>query len=170
MTHHKVRRSGRITIAVPILLIGSDCEGRVFSEETKTVILSLHGAGILSRHKLVSEQELVLRSLESNREADIRVVGEIGSQGDVHAYGVAFVHETLDFWQTAFPPPESPQETVSSLSRNAQVALPQSSWSMEEHGDDSFLENESILAGNGSCNSTGRLGRVRRRYGTMPRH
>ena len=31
-----------------------------------------------------------LRSLESDREAEIRVVGEIGIQG--HAYGVAFVH------------------------------------------------------------------------------
>jgi hypothetical protein len=99
----------------PILLIGSDSEGRVFSEETKTAIISLHGAGILSRHKLVAEQELVLRSLESNREVEIRVVGEIGTQGDVHAYGVAFVHETLDFWKTSFPPPDAPQESASSL-------------------------------------------------------
>jgi len=89
----------------------------VFSEETKTVIISLHGAGILSRHKLVAEQELVLRSPESNREADIRVVGEIGTQGDFYACGVAFVLETLDFWKTSFPPPEDPQESISSLSR-----------------------------------------------------
>jgi len=53
MTCQKVRRSGRMTVAVPILLIASDCVGRVFSEETKTVIISLHGAGMLSRHKLV---------------------------------------------------------------------------------------------------------------------
>jgi PilZ domain len=55
MTYQKVRRSGRFTIAVPILLIGSDSEGRVFSEETKTVIISLHGAGFLSPHKLVAD-------------------------------------------------------------------------------------------------------------------
>ena len=53
MTCQKVRRSGCMTIAVPILLIASDCVGRVFSEETKTVIISLHEAGMLSRHKLV---------------------------------------------------------------------------------------------------------------------
>ncbi|HEY1471231.1 MAG TPA: PilZ domain-containing protein [Candidatus Acidoferrum sp.] len=135
MTYHKARRSGRITIAVPILLIGSDSEGRVFSEETKTVIISLHGAGILSRHKLVSEQELVLRSLESNREADIRVVGEIGSQGDFHAYGVAFVHETLDFWKTSIPPPEAPQESVSSLSLECASCT---SPLVLEHGDFEF--------------------------------
>jgi hypothetical protein len=39
----------------------------------------------LSRHKLVSEQELVFRSLESDREAEIRVVGEIGTQGETLA-------------------------------------------------------------------------------------
>jgi hypothetical protein len=131
MPCQKIRRSGRITIAVPILLIGSACEGRVLSEETKTVIISLRGAGILSRHKLVSEQELVLRSLESDREAEIRVVGEIGTQGDFHAYGVALVHETLDFWKISFPPPEAPHETVSSLFLNAQVAPHLSYWNLE---------------------------------------
>ncbi len=110
MTYQTARRSGRISVAVAILLIGSDSEGRVFSEETKTVVISLHGAGILSRHKLVPEQELILRSLESDRETDIRVVGEIGSQGDFHAYGVAFVQEVLDFWKASFPPLPASQE------------------------------------------------------------
>jgi hypothetical protein len=85
-------------------LIGSEAEGTVFSEETKTVMISLHGAGIVSTHTLVSEQELNLRLLGSNREAEIRVVGEIGSQNRIHAYGVAFVDPTLDFWQISFPP------------------------------------------------------------------
>ena len=80
MTFKKLRRSGRLMKCVPILLIGSDCEGRVFSEETRAVVLSLHGAGVVSSYKLIAEQELVLRSIESNREAEIRIVGEIGSQ------------------------------------------------------------------------------------------
>jgi hypothetical protein len=147
MPCQKVRRSGRITIAVPILLIGSACEGRVFSEETKTVIISLRGAGILSRHKLVSEQELVLRSLESDREVEIRVVGQIGTQADFHAYGVAFVHETLDFWKISLPPPEAPHETVSSLFLNAQVAPHLSYWNMEISNSTSasFTANWSVI-------------------------
>jgi hypothetical protein len=48
MTNSTVRRSGRIPREIPILLIGSDMEGTVFSEETKTVMISLHGAGIVS--------------------------------------------------------------------------------------------------------------------------
>lgn len=110
MPYQKARRSGRISKQVPISLIGSDATGKVFTEEAHTVVLSLHGAGIVSRHKLLAEQELTLRSLESNREAEIRVVGEIGSQDDLHTYGVAFRDEQLDFWQVEFPPPSVMEE------------------------------------------------------------
>jgi len=100
----KVRRSGRISLAVPILIIGNDAEGRVFSEETHTVVLSRHGAGIVSKEKLMAEQELVLRVMATSREAEVRVVGEIAQQGSMHTYGVAFLDEKLDFWQMEFPP------------------------------------------------------------------
>jgi PilZ domain-containing protein len=99
----KQRRSGRLTVAIPILIIGSDGEGRVFSEETHTVVVSLHGAGIVSRHKLMAEQELILRAVEPNREAEVRVVGEIGQQGKIYTYGVAFVAAQLDFWKMELP-------------------------------------------------------------------
>ena len=104
MTNPRVRRSGRISREVPIILIGSDAERMVFSEETKTVVLSRHGAGIVSLHKLIAEQELHLRSLESNRETEVRVVGEIGAQGLAHTYGVAFTDPNVDFWKIEFPP------------------------------------------------------------------
>jgi len=99
----KQRRSGRLTLSVPIILIGATEEGRVFSEETHTVVLSLHGAGIVSRHKLIAEQEMILRVCESNRETEVRVVGEIGSQDGLYTYGVAFLDAHLDFWGRDFP-------------------------------------------------------------------
>jgi hypothetical protein len=98
-----VRSSGRIPKEIPILLMGSDLSGKVFSEPTKTVVLSLHGAGILSRHKLSPEQELVLRWPERNKETDIRIVGHIGTQAGQHTYGVAFFDPDLNFWETDFP-------------------------------------------------------------------
>lgn len=101
----KARRSGRISKEVPILIFGNDADGRVFTEETRTVVLSLHGAGIVSRQRLIPEQELVLRTKEANREAVVRVVGEIAQQGQQYTYGVAFLDEKLDFWQIEFPPP-----------------------------------------------------------------
>lgn len=100
----KQRRSGRLSQEIPIILIGSDAEGTVFSEETKTVMLSRHGAGIVSHHKLVAEQELSLRVKATNHEAEVRVVGEIASEGAMYTYGVAFLDERVEFWDVEFPP------------------------------------------------------------------
>jgi len=101
----KQRRSGRLTQAIPIVIIGATEDGRVFSEHTRTVVLSLHGAGIVSRHKLMAEQELVLRVARSGNETEVRVVGEIARQGAEYTYGVAFMDQALDFWQLQFPAP-----------------------------------------------------------------
>ncbi|HTB93582.1 MAG TPA: PilZ domain-containing protein [Candidatus Sulfotelmatobacter sp.] len=109
MTSKKTRRSGRVSKSIPILLIGSDADGRLFSENTRTVMLSLHGAGIVSTHKLIAEQELILRSMETNKETDIRIVGEIASEDGRHTYGVAFVDDELDFWKMDFPAPPPPE-------------------------------------------------------------
>jgi hypothetical protein len=110
MDSKKIRCSGRISKQVPILLIGSDADGCVFSEVTKTVVLSFHGAGIVSANKLIADQELHMRSVITNREAAVRVVGEIAEDQGVHTYGVAFLDESLDFWQLPFPPPPPPSE------------------------------------------------------------
>src|SRR6516165_9757363 len=101
--HQPIRRSGRIVRRIAILLFGHDEEGNTFTERTHTVMLSLHGAGILSTHRFAPEQQLILRVEETNREAVVRVVGEIATEGELHTYGVAFLDEGLGFWQTGFP-------------------------------------------------------------------
>jgi len=100
-----VRRSARIPKEVAILLIGSDARGREFVEQTKTFVLSRHGAGIVSVHKLGVEQELIVIQQECNREAEIRVVGRIGSEDGLHTYGVAFLDPDIDFWGVEFGSP-----------------------------------------------------------------
>jgi hypothetical protein len=90
-----VRRSGRIPKEIPIVLIESDLQGKIFSEPMKTVLLSLHGGGVISKHKLSPEQEMVLRWPERNKEAQIRVVGQVGADSGL--------------WEMEFPPP-SPSE------------------------------------------------------------
>lgn len=57
----RLRRSGRISREIPIVLLGTDTSGRVFSEQTQTPVLSLHGAGILSRYKFAPHEVLTLR-------------------------------------------------------------------------------------------------------------
>lgn len=105
MSYEHLRRSTRIPKELAVLLTGSDMEGKGFSEMTKTVLLSRHGAGIISSYKLSAEQEIILRYLDTNKEALVRVVGRIGSEGEIYTYGVAFVDpSTIDFWGVDFAP------------------------------------------------------------------
>ncbi len=104
MAAEGMRRGARIPKDVAILLTGSDMDGKVFSERTKTVVLSRHGAGIISEYKLSPEQELIVRCTDSNKEAEVRVVGQIGAQPNGYTYGVAFMDPDLDFWGVEFPP------------------------------------------------------------------
>lgn len=98
-----VRRSSRIPKEIAILLTGCDANGKQFIEEAKTVVLSRYGAGIVSKHKLVIEQELILVHMQSNKETDIRIVGQIGSADGSYTYGVAFLHPEVNFWGVEFP-------------------------------------------------------------------
>jgi hypothetical protein len=100
-----VRRSGRIAKVIGIVLLGTDTSGRVFSEDTTTVVLSRHGAGILSKHRLAPDEILTLRFRGGNAKAAIRLVGEMGHDVRGYTYGVAFVDPHLDFWELKFPPP-----------------------------------------------------------------
>jgi hypothetical protein len=149
-----VRSSARIPKEIPILLIGSDLDGRMFSERTSTVLLSLHGAGILSRHKLSPEQELILRWPEKNKETDIRVVGHIGAQGHLHTYGVAFFDLTLNFWEIDFPPISEQEKQL------GVITLFCTSCNTRENIDDTSVEadvcatNESVLRTCKRCAST----------------
>ncbi len=101
-----VRRSGRVPKEIPIVLLGTDTSGRVFSEETRTLVLSRHGAGILSHYKFSPDERLTMRLAGTSQESEIRLVGYLGedpSGGNV--YGVAFCDPELNFWQMDFPPP-----------------------------------------------------------------
>ncbi len=137
------RRSGRIPKQVAITLVGSDMEGRVFSEQTKTVLLSRHGAGIISTYKLSPEQELVLRSEESNKEIEARVVGQIGSDGDTYIYGVAFLQSKTNFWGIDFP------ELSESEKRASQTLIECGSCRAREIADHSDLASDVMAVNDG---------------------
>jgi hypothetical protein len=139
-----MRRSTRVPKEVAILLTGSDLEGKGFSEMTKTVLLSRHGAGIVSTYKLYAEQEIILRYLDTNREAVVRVVGRIGDEGDLFTYGVGFVDPNLvDFWDIDFPS-ATPQEKQARL-----VTLECSTCSLRETVEHMEVESDVLMINEG---------------------
>ncbi len=149
-----VRRSSRIPKEIGILLTGSDIEGKIFSERTKTVVLSRHGAGIVSHYKLSAEQELILRRMDTNKETDVRVVGQLGSDADLYTYGVSFLDSKSNFWGIEFPP-------LTETEKRASVVLLECSscrtHETVEHSDlesDVYLVNEGIVRYCKQCGSS----------------
>lgn len=146
------RRSSRIPREIAILLVGSDMEGKMFSEQTKTVVLSRYGAGIVSQYALSAEQELILRRLDSDKEAEVRVVGKLGAHKKTYTYGVAFLNPELDLWGIKFPSMTDSEKEAS------RVLLQCSSCKAREMVQHSDLESDVYLVNEGIVRSCKRCG------------
>jgi hypothetical protein len=149
-----VRRSSRIPREISILLVGSDIEGKIFSEETKTVLLSRHGAGIVSHYKLSAEQELILRRLDTNKEAEVRVVGQIGAEDDIYTYGVAFIDSTNNFWGIKFPSASEAEQEVRVAHLECSSCRARETVEQSDLESDVYLVNEGIVRYCKKCGSS----------------
>jgi hypothetical protein len=149
-----VRRSSRIPREIKILLVGSDMEGKVFSETTKTVLLSRFGAGIVSGYKLSPEQELVLRRLDTDKEVEVRVVGQLGSQKNTYTYGMAFLDETIDFWGIKFPPMTDSEKASTRVFLECVRCQTRDTVEQSDLESDVFLVNEGIVRYCKGCGSS----------------
>src|SRR5579883_2720450 len=160
-----MRRSGRIAREIPILLLGTDTLGRVFSEQTTTVVLSRHGAGILSSHRFAPEEPLTLRLLpepesasalpaQAGREAEVRAVGQMGERQGLYVYGVEFLDPQLDFWQIEFPPPEELAASPARISLQCSFCDERDALGQTEIEADVFAINGSILRYCSNCGMT----------------
>lgn len=130
-------------------------EGKMFSEQARTVLLSRHGAGIVSEYKLSPEQELIIRSLETNKEAEVRVVGQLGSQGESYTYGVAFLNQNIDFWGIEFPPVSQSEKAANSVSLQCASCGARETVVQSDLESDVYLVNEGIVRYCKACgNST----------------
>ena len=146
VSYEHLRRSSRIPKDVAILLTGSDMDGKGFSEMTKTVLLSRHGAGLLSTYKLSAEQEIIIRYLDTNKEALVRVVGRIGSEGETYTYGVAFADpNTIDFWGIDFAPVSERDKESRRILLECGNCKARETVEQSEVESDVFMINEGIV-------------------------
>ncbi len=154
MSQSSIRRSNRIDAEIPIVLIGSDTEGRSFLEHTRTILISRHGAGIVSQYKLSPEQELLIRDQDSDKEADIRVIGQIGVQSELYIYGVAFLEAHTNFWGREFSSLNTSENQASPLTLECSRCGSQESI---EHNDlevDVYAFNQSVVRHCKECASS----------------
>jgi hypothetical protein len=106
------RRSDRIYLRLPIQVTGTDCNNFAFADHSQTLVLSAHGALILLKRALAPEQELTLRFPATQKEAGVRVVGQIGEIEEGVCYGVEFLDPTINLWEIEFPPLSESEEAV----------------------------------------------------------
>jgi len=154
MPREGVRRSSRIAKEIAILLVGSDMEGKMFSEQTKTVLLSRHGAGIVSQYALSAEQELILRRLDTNKEAEVRVVGNLGAQDKIYTYGVAFLSPGTDLWDIPFPSMTDSEKKACLVMLQCSAARPARWCSRSDLESDVYRVNEAIVRACKNCGSS----------------
>lgn len=126
----------------------------MFSEETKTVLLSRHGAGIVSQYALYAEQELILRRLDTNKEAEIRVVGNLGKQGETYTYGVAFLKPETDLWGIKFPGMTDSEKAVSRVQLQCSSCKTCETVEQIDLESDVYLVNEGIVRTCKKCGSS----------------
>jgi len=97
------RRSERLSAPIRVELTGATETGQEFKENSQTVTLSQCGASILSKRKLIPKQEIIIRRLDTGKEARVRVAGKIGDWIEGYVYAVEFVDLQVNLWETEFP-------------------------------------------------------------------
>ena len=103
MSLERLRRSDRVSISIPVEVFGADFSGEHFVEQSRTVLVSRHGATVVMSRKLGPDLELILRRPGTKKEALVRVVGQIGGQHDGYIYGLALMDQNVNLWNIYFP-------------------------------------------------------------------
>ncbi len=97
------RQSDRVTLSLPIRVIGTDELGREFRDEARTILVTRHGARILLARELDPQTEVTIRNARLDREAKARIVGKAGESRDGNQYGVRILDTNINLWGIHFP-------------------------------------------------------------------
>jgi hypothetical protein len=148
MEAQRTRRSDRVVLELPIEVSGADTTGERFREETRTLVVSRHGAKIVSEHELVTGQTLNIRCLSSAKQADARVVGQVGGElrGGYYSfyYGVEFLSSDVNPWDIEFPPLAESENAVARVLLECTHCHTRELTYLDEFEAEIFVANKAI--------------------------
>ena len=98
------RRSSRVTIDIPVEVYGQGSDGTVFREETRTQVVSAHGALLLLKTEVGVKQVLLLVHKKTRNEIQCRVAYRKENEKGPAEVGMEFENPSLSFWHIDFPP------------------------------------------------------------------
>jgi hypothetical protein len=106
------RRSDRITLSLSIQVVGADAQGRKFRDEARTRVVTRFGGRIVLARDLSPETEVTVVYPARGRQAQVRVVGRIGSFPEGHQYGIEVLDPQENLWGIHFPSAREAEEAV----------------------------------------------------------
>ena len=118
MASAPLRRTDRVSLTLLLEASGTDMRGQEFKEPARTLLINRGGAVIVFPRELAPDQRIVIQRRspnESHRRAEVRVVGEFGSQRDGHLYGIEIIDPAIDLWGVDFPEIADSPEAVARM-------------------------------------------------------
>jgi hypothetical protein len=113
---HNRRRSQRVLLRMPILVIARGPNGQHVSENAFTSSVNAHGALIYLALKVETGQKIMIKNTETGEEQFVRVVRTNPAQEGKLEVAVEFLRPAPKFWRIAFPPddwaPHAPEITA----------------------------------------------------------
>ena len=110
------RRSQRVFLRLPILVIARGPDNQHVSENTFTTNVNAHGALILMSMRLEVGQRILCRNTETLEEQFVRVIHLSPAAEGKTEVGVEFLKPAPKFWRISFPPddwtPHDPEITA----------------------------------------------------------
>jgi hypothetical protein len=98
------RRSQRVTIDMPVEIVGQSVNGKAFRQETRTTVVNAHGAQLILAMTIEIQPSVLLRNIKTGAEVQCRVVYQKRVESEKSELGVEFVEPQHRFWGIAFPP------------------------------------------------------------------
>jgi hypothetical protein len=102
--HPAARRSSRVTIDMPVEIVGQSMNGKPFCQETRTTVVNAHGAQLVLAMTVEIQPSILLRNKKTGAEAQCRVVYQKRVESEKSELGIEFVEPQRRFWGIAFPP------------------------------------------------------------------
>lgn len=149
------RSSDRVYLEIPITLRGSDSEGRNFSENTHTLVISRRGAKIISRQPLVPRQLLAIRCNKTGLDAAALVVGPIMGDEEGCHFALAFLHQEEDFWGVSFPLLDGRENAAGRIFLECSTCKAQQVAHLDVFELEVLLANDSLTRPCHRCNRSG---------------
>lgn len=98
------RRSPRVTIDMPVEVVGKSVGGKMFRQETRTTVVNAHGAHLTLATVTDIETTLLLINKKTGAEAECRLVYQKRIESGKSEFGIEFLVPQPKFWGISFPP------------------------------------------------------------------